>query len=228
MSKHTNKSITLIAFMIQFFLQKIRALSLNCIFHHVSYSRGLYTIPIWRSFTIRFCGWFTPCYMKFKSKKYSIDSTDYQVGQDNVSKWGMDIHSNVFSISIGLSLLFIIILLALLPSETKDAINTIKNAALVNFDFVFMWGANILLLFAIGIAVSPLGKIRLGGDKATTDYSTLSWVSMLFAAGMGIGLIFWGVAEPTAFYTDWAGTPLNAEPFTEQGREIALGATVFH
>ena len=53
-----------------------------------------------------------------------------------------------------------------------------------------MWGANILLLFAVGIAASPLGKIRLGGDKATTDYSTLSWVSMLFAAGMGIGLIF--------------------------------------
>ncbi|MBQ4797735.1 BCCT family transporter [Pseudoalteromonas sp. MMG006] len=166
--------------------------------------------------------------MKFKSKKYSIDSTDYQVGQDNVSKWGMDIHSNVFSVSIGLSLLFIITLLALSPSEAKDAINTIKNAALTNFDYVFMWGANILLLFAIGIAASPLGKIRLGGDKAKTEYSTLSWISMLFAAGMGIGLIFWGVAEPTAFYTNWFGTPLNAEPFTEQGREMALGATVFH
>ncbi|BED90025.1 BCCT family transporter [Pseudoalteromonas sp. MM1] len=167
-------------------------------------------------------------YMKFKSKKYSIDSTDYQVGQDNVSKWGMDIHSNVFSVSVGLSLLFIITLLALSPSEAKEAINSIKNAALTNFDYVFMWGANILLLFAIGIAASPLGKIRLGGDKATTDYSTLSWISMLFAAGMGIGLIFWGVAEPTAFYTDWFGTPLNAEAFTEQGREMALGATVFH
>jgi len=165
--------------------------------------------------------------MKFKSKKYSIDSTDYQVGQDNVSKWGMDIHSNVFSVSIGLSLLFIITLLALSPSEAKDAINTIKNAALTNFDYVFMWGANILLLFAIGIAASPLGKIRLGGDKAKTEYSTLSWISMLFAAGMGIGLIFWGVAEPTAFYTNWFGTPLNTEPFTEQGREMALGATVF-
>jgi len=80
----------------------------------------------------------TPSYMKFKSKKYSIDSTDYQVGQDNVSKWGMDIHSNVFSVSVGLSLLFIITLLALSPSEAKDAINTIKNAALTNFDYVFI------------------------------------------------------------------------------------------
>ncbi len=45
--------------------------------------------------------------------------------------------------------------------------------------------------------------------------------------GMGIGLIFWGVAEPTAFFTNWFGTPLNAEPFTETGRELALGAAVF-
>ncbi|MEL0657428.1 BCCT family transporter, partial [Pseudoalteromonas issachenkonii] len=72
------------------------------------------------------------------------DSTDYQVGQDNDSKWRMHIHSNVFSVSIGLSLLIIITLLALSTSEAKDAINTIKNAALTYFDYVFMWGANIL------------------------------------------------------------------------------------
>ncbi len=62
-----------------------------------------------------------------------------------------------------------------------------------------MWGANILLIFAVLIALSPLGKIRLGGDNATTDYSTISWIAMLFAAGMGIGLIFWGVAELPPF-----------------------------
>ncbi|MGR5541020.1 BCCT family transporter, partial [Vibrio campbellii] len=88
--------------------------------------------------------------------------------------------------------------------------------------------ANILLIFALGIAFSPLGKIRLGGDDAKTEFSTLSWLSMLFAAGMGIGLIFWGVAEPTAFFTNWFGTPLNVEPFTAEGRELALGSAVFH
>lgn len=85
-----------------------------------------------------------------------------------------------------------------------------------------------MLAFAVVIAFSPLGKIRLGGEEATADYSMPSWIAMLFAAGMGIGLIFWGVAEPTAFFTNWFGTPLNAEPFTEAGRELALGATVFH
>ncbi|UGA53490.1 BCCT family transporter [Vibrio sp. VB16] len=166
--------------------------------------------------------------MIFKSKKYSIDSTDYQVGQDNISKWGMDFHNTVFVASVGLSILFIVTLLALPPADAKAAIDSIKGAALSNFDFLFMWGANILLIFAIILAFSPLGKIRLGGEHATPDYSKASWISMLFAAGMGIGLIFWGVAEPTAFFTNWFGTPLNAEPYTEAGRELALGATVFH
>ncbi|GGB59277.1 BCCT family transporter [Shewanella inventionis] len=166
--------------------------------------------------------------MKFKSKKYSIESTDYQVGQDNIFKWGMDVHNTVFSVSVGLSILFIVALLVFPPADAKAAIDAVKGAALSHFDFVFMWTANIMLICAIGIAFSPLGKIRLGGDNATTDYSTISWVSMLFAAGMGIGLIFWGVAEPTAFYTDWFGTPLDVAPFTPEGRELALGASVFH
>ncbi|WP_047042973.1 BCCT family transporter [Vibrio mexicanus] len=166
--------------------------------------------------------------MSYKSKKYSIESTDYQVGQDNVTKWGMDVHNTVFTASVGLSLLFIVTLLVLSPADSKAAIDAVKAAMLSKFDFVFMWGANILLILAIVIAFSPLGKIRLGGDDATSDYSTLSWIAMLFAAGMGIGLIFWGVAEPTAFFTDWFGTPLNVEPYTAEGRELALGSAVFH
>ncbi|GMM87255.1 BCCT family transporter [Vibrio fortis] len=166
--------------------------------------------------------------MSFKSKKYSIDSTDYQVGQDNINKWGMDVHNTVFTASAGLSILFIVTLLAMAPGDAKAAIDAVKGAVLANFDFLFMWGANLFLIFAIGLAFSPLGKIRLGGENATADYTMASWIAMLFAAGMGIGLIFWGVAEPTAFFTDWYGTPLNAEAYTEAGREAALGATVFH
>lgn len=166
--------------------------------------------------------------MSFKSKKYSIESTDYQVGQDNVNKWGMDVHNTVFTASVGLSLLFIVTLLLLSPADAKAAIDSVKGAVLSYFDFLFMWGANIFLLFAVVIAFSPFGKVRLGGEGATTDYSTISWITMLFAAGMGIGLIFWGVAEPTAFYTGWYGTPLNVESHTMEGRELALGAATFH
>lgn len=73
-----------------------------------------------------------------------------------------------------------------------------------------------------------MGSIRLGGEDAVAEYSTISWFAMLFAAGMGIGLMFWSVAEPVAYYTDWYGTPLNAPPNTPEGARAAIGATMFH
>src|SRR5690606_12945745 len=58
------------------------------------------------------------------------------------------------------------------------------------------------LVFIVGLAVSSLGRIRLGPDHSTPDYSYFSWFAMLFAAGMGIGLMFFGVAEPIMHYVD--------------------------
>ena len=62
------------------------------------------------------------------------------------------------------------------------------------------FSAVIMLLFCVIVALSPLGKIRLGGKGATPDYSRMSWFSMLFGAGMGIGLVFYGVAEPVSHF----------------------------
>ena len=67
----------------------------------------------------------------------------------------------------------------------------------------------VVFLFCVYLAVSPLGRIRLGGPTATPEFSTLSWLAMLFSAGVGIGLMFWGAAEPLAYYTGWSGTPLG-------------------
>ncbi len=97
------------------------------------------------------------------------------------------------------------------------------------------------MLVCIGLIVSPLGRIRLGGPDARPDYSNLSWFSMLFAAGMGIGLMFYGVSEPMGHFaaalggpvvedgvrTDWA--PLNgAVGDPEAARRLAMAATIFH
>jgi len=84
------------------------------------------------------------------------------------------------------------------------------------------------VLFCLGLIVSPFGNICLGGLDARPEFSTLSWFSILFAAGMGVGLMFWSVAEPTGYYTDWFGTPLNAPPRTPEGADAAMGATMFH
>lgn len=160
--------------------------------------------------------------------KYSIDNTDYTVGQDNVQKWGFDVHNPVFGFSAGLILLFLLAILITDAETAKSTLNGIKLDILNNFDGLFMWAANFFVLFCIGLILSPYGKIRLGGDAARPTHSRLSWMAMLFAAGMGIGLMFWGVAEPVAYYTGWFETPLNVTANTPEAAKLAMGATMFH
>ncbi|KVX00491.1 BCCT family transporter [Shewanella frigidimarina] len=166
--------------------------------------------------------------MKINKDKYSIDNTDYTVGQDNIQKWGFDIHNAVFGISAGLILAFLVAILVIDPATSKEFLDGLKWQIIGTFDSLFMWSANIFVIFCLALIVSPFGKIRLGGDGAKADYSRLSWIAMLFAAGMGIGLMFWGVAEPLAYYTGWFETPLNVVANTPEAAELALGATMFH
>ena len=153
--------------------------------------------------------------------------TDYEVGQDNVQVLGMDMHNPVFFISAVLILAFVIGTI-IFPAEAKTALDGAKGWTIDNFDWLFMVGANIFVLFCIALIFLPVGKIRLGGKDARPDFSTLSWFAMLFAAGMGIGLMFWSVAEPVGYYTDWFGTPLNVEPNTPEAKDMALGAVMYH
>ncbi len=160
--------------------------------------------------------------------RYSIDNTDYNVGRDNVKKWGFDIHNPVFVVSAGLIFLFLIATLASDPSVAKATLDGIKWKIIANFDILFIWTGNIMVLFCLALIVLPYGKIRLGGSEAIPEHSTLSWFAMLFAAGMGIGLMFWGVAEPVAYLTGWYKTPLNVPANTPEAARLALGATMFH
>jgi len=166
--------------------------------------------------------------MSINRDKYSIDNTDYTVGQDNVQKWGFDVHNPVFGISASLIGLFLVAILLVEPETSKSFLDGIKWWIIGAFDGLFMWSANIFVVFCLALIVSPYGKIRLGGDDAKSDYSRMSWIAMLFAAGMGIGLMFWGVAEPVAYYTGWYETPLNVTPNTPEAAKLALGATMFH
>jgi BCCT family betaine/carnitine transporter len=160
--------------------------------------------------------------------KYSIDSTDYTVGQDNIQKWGFDVHNPVFGISAGLILLFLVATLVSDAQSAKAVLDGIKWQIIGAFDWLFIWSGNIFVLFCLVLVVSPFGKIRLGGDNAVADHSYVSWLAMLFAAGMGIGLMFWSVAEPVAYYTGWYETPLGVEANTPEAAKLALGATMFH
>lgn len=153
--------------------------------------------------------------------------TDYKVGQDNVRIFGLDVHNPVFWVSALLIVLFIVLVL-IFPHSANTYLSNTKNWTIDSFDWLFIIACNLFVLFCLLMIVLPFGRIRLGGTDAKPTFSTLSWFSMLFAAGMGIGLMFWSVAEPIAYYTDWFGTPLNTPARTPQAADIALGATMYH
>ncbi len=159
-----------------------------------------------------------------KERRYN---TNYEAGQDNIQILGLDIHKPVFVISALTILLFVFGTL-IFPDAASDSMNTARSWVLKNLDWFFVSTANIVFLFCFIVAVSPLGRIRLGGAGARPEFSTKSWLSMLFSAGVGIGMVFYGAAEPVAYYTAWSGSPLDAEPLTNGARRLAFSATIFH
>lgn len=163
--------------------------------------------------------------------------SDYEVGQDNVQKFGLDFHNPVFGISAAVVIVFVAATL-LMPGLSEDFFGWLRPALTAQFDWVFMLAANVFVLFCLFLIVSPFGKIRLGGKLATPDYSYVSWLSMLFAAGMGIGLMFYGVSEPMSHYAEsvaaTAGSPESWAPLAgapgdvEASRQLGMAATIFH
>ncbi|MCR9088425.1 MAG: BCCT family transporter [Rhodobacteraceae bacterium] len=166
--------------------------------------------------------------------------TDYEIGQDNIEgnlgPFGFDIHNPVFLIS-GLTVIAFVFYALALPEQAAAFFGWLRPALTSNFDWFFMGAANIFVIFCLFLIVSPWGSVRLGGKEATPDYSYPGWLAMLFAAGMGIGLMFFGVLEPVYHmaFSEPLGVP---SPFAEDGsiiaanvdaaRQMGLAATIFH
>tara|TARA_R110001606_G_scaffold110684_2_gene236866 strand:+ start:102 stop:1706 length:1605 start_codon:yes stop_codon:yes gene_type:complete len=153
--------------------------------------------------------------------------TSHKAGEDNVEVLGLDVHNPVFFIAAVLVITFIALTLAF-PQSASSVLLASRAWVLATFDWLFVSTVNIVFLFALFVMVSPLGRLRIGGREARPEFSTPSWLAMLFSAGIGIGLMFWGAAEPLAYYTDWFGTPLGVEPETPAAHDLALSATMFH
>lgn len=105
------------------------------------------------------------------------------------------------------------------PIAIADALAGLTNAIISRFDRFFLWTATAMLLAAMVLIVSPWGRLRLGKEDERPEFDTLSWLAMLFAAGMGSGLVFWGVAEPL--------THARSQPLGP-GTPSALAVTYFH
>ena len=139
--------------------------------------------------------------------------SDYTIGEDNIQVWGMDIHNPVFMISASLIILFVMVTIQF-PAQANEVLMATRGWCLATFDSFMMLAVNAILLFCLALIVLPVSRVRLGGVDAKPEFSRMSWFSMLFAAGMGIGLMFWGVAEPMTYYTGAGGTPLGVAPAT--------------
>lgn len=174
----------------------------------------------------------------------NIIETDYEVGQDNVQRemgaLSFDVHNPVFAVSGLVIVAFVIVTLAL-QNEADAFFGALRDWLTGNLDWFFLIAGNIFVLVCLAVIVLPWGSIRIGGRDATPDFGYMAWFSMLFAAGMGIGLMFYGVAEPIGHYdaafggitaesgarTDWA--PLGGAAGDPEGsRRLAMAATIFH
>jgi BCCT family betaine/carnitine transporter len=164
----------------------------------------------------------------------------YEIGQDNITPFGLDIHNPVFLVS-GITIILFVLYTLMFQQQAGEFLGWLRPAITSTFDWFFLASGNIFVLFALFLIVSPLGRVRLGGQDAKPDYSYAGWFAMLFAAGMGIGLMFFGVSEPMSHFassmggtvmengvrTDWA--PLGAAAGdVEAARNLAMAATIFH
>ncbi len=152
-------------------------------------------------------------------------------GKSNRSWGGMIVNPAVF-LPTALISLAVILFSLIWPAASADFFANLRAGAVAKFDWLFMSVGNLLLLFCVVVALSPLGKIRLGGKGASPDYSRMSWFAMLFGAGMGIGLVFYGVGEPVTHFTaslaGGAGAPLGgAAGDPAAARSLAMAATIF-
>ncbi len=135
----------------------------------------------------------------------------------------LDIHPQVFFISAAL-IVFFVAGTIFFQQYLGDAFQQMQTAMSKYAGFFFIWTVNIVLVFVLVLLAGRFGQIRLGGPDARPEFSTMGWFAMLFSAGMGIGLLFYGVAEPMFHY---AANPLT-EPGTTESVRKAMDITFLH
>jgi glycine betaine transporter len=122
-------------------------------------------------------------------------------------------------------ILAIVIWGVLAPVSLASVFDTALAATTRDFGWFYLWVVLGLVVFALFLAFSRYGDLKLGGEDDEPEFSLGSWFSMLFAAGMGIGLVFWGVAEPISHY---GAPPPGIAPETPEAANAAMRYSFFH
>ena len=133
--------------------------------------------------------------------------------------FGLDIYLTPVFVISSITIVVFIVGSLIFQKQATTLFGNVRVWLTTNLDWLFMITANLVFLFCLLVALSPLGKIRLGGTDAKPEYSYLTWLAMLFAAGVGIGLLFFGVSEPITYFQGDSGvvkySPLGTETVYE-------------
>ena len=127
---------------------------------------------------------------------------------------------------ISLGIVFAITLWGILaPIGFGEVADNIFNFLTNQFGWLYLVAMFAFVVFVAVLAFSKFGKVRLGPDDSRPDYSNISWFAMLFSAGMGVGLVFWGVAEPLNHYM---GPMAGIDPGTAEAANFAMFSSFMH
>ncbi|MET0954111.1 MAG: BCCT family transporter [Aeromicrobium sp.] len=107
-----------------------------------------------------------------------------------------------------------------------SASSSAQDWVITNTGWFFVLSSTFFVIFVIWLAASKYGRIPLGEEGEKPEFGTVSWIAMMFSAGMGIGLMFWGVAEPLSHYA--SPPPGTSEAQTDEAMQTAMATTMFH
>lgn len=136
---------------------------------------------------------------------------------------GVNPYSSLISASA--ILLFVVLVLAF-PSGSAAWIDSARSFVTFFFNWWYVTLSGVFLLFLMAVAFSRYGSLRLGDADERPKYSYFTWFAMLYAAGQGIGIIFWSIAEPVFHYS--GGTPFASGTANQAAADMALQVTFFH
>ena len=151
---------------------------------------------------------------------------DREPGDRNIVRWGFDLHPQVSFWSAGIVLALLAITL-IFREPMEGFFISLRDGINASFGWFYILSANIFVLAGLFFAFSRFGKIRIGGPDARPEFSTGAWFAMLLSAGMGIGLMFWSVAEPV-FHVTAPAPVFNVEANSQLAGKAALATTFFH
>jgi choline/glycine/proline betaine transport protein len=160
------------------------------------------------------------------SSSFYDESEGRKPGDKNLVGFGFDLHPWVTFVAGGLILVFIALTL-IFQEQASTAFSETLNFFGSTFGWLYILATNIFIIFLVVLAFSKYGKIRIGGPDSVPEFSTFAWFAMLLSAGMGIGLMFWSVAEPL-FHFDGPPPLFDITGGTPAAAQISMGVTYFH